>query len=104
MFLLVSYETPAQECIKALAWNPEISVFLFNELYPLDMAKLKIILEQYNNILALEDHFASIGLFGKFCINLSIFRKLKSIAPKDYIFEVGSTNYYFHENNRYFFK
>jgi transketolase len=98
--LLVSYGSPAQECIKAMAQNPEISVLVFNKLYPLDKPKLKIILEQYNNILVLEDHFASTGLFGmfcEFCNDFSIFRKLISIAPKDYIFEVGSTNNYFHE-------
>lgn len=98
--LLVSYGSPAQECIKAMAQNPEISVLVFNKLYPLDKPKLKIILEQYNNILVLEDHFASTGLFGmlcEFCIDFSIFHKLISIAPKDYMFEVGSTNNYFHE-------
>jgi transketolase len=98
--LLVSYGSPAQECIKAMAQNPEISVLVFNKLYPLDKPKLKIILEQFENILVVEDHFASTGLFGmfcEFCNYFSIFRKLISIAPKDYIFEVGSTNNYFHE-------
>jgi transketolase len=98
--LLVSYGSPAQECIKAMAQNPEISVLVFNKLYPLDKPKLKIILEQFENILVVEDHFASTGLFGmfcEFCNDFSIFRKLISIAPKDYIFEVGSTNNYFHE-------
>lgn len=98
--LLVSYGSPAQECIKAMAQNPEISVLVFNKLYPLDKPKLKIIIEQFENILVVEDHFASTGLFGtlcEFCIDFSIFQKLISIAPKDYIFEVGSTNNYFHE-------
>ena len=35
MFLLVSYETPAQEFIKALAWNPEISVAVGVSMVPI---------------------------------------------------------------------
>jgi transketolase len=98
--LLVSYGTPAQECIKAMSHNQDLSVMVFNKLYPLDKPKLKIILEQYENILVIEDHFASTGLYGLFCElcnEFSIFKQIISLAPKGYSFDVGSSNDYFHE-------
>lgn len=98
--LLISYGSPAQECIKAKDKNSEISVLVFNKLVPLDEFKLKMILEQYQNLIVVEDHFASTGLFGlicEFCITHQIIKKVESIAPTDYVFVVGTSNSYFHK-------
>lgn len=97
--LLISYGSPAQECLKAQHNNPEVAVLVFNKLSPLDKAQLKAILDSYETLIVAEDHFASTGLYGllaEFCMTNSIYKKLVSIAPSDYIFEVGrESNYFF---------
>lgn len=98
--LLISYGSPAQECIKAMEQNPELSVLVFNKLSPLDKPKLKDILDQYEKLIVVEDHFASSGLYGllcEFCNAHSICKKMISLAPTDYVFEVGRSNDYFHK-------
>jgi transketolase len=97
--LLISYGSPAQECIKAQEQNPELSVLVFNKLSPLDKPKLKDILDQYEKLIVIEDHFASSGLYGllcEFCNAYSIHKKLVSLAPTGYVFDVGRSNDYFH--------
>lgn len=98
--LLISYGSPAQECIKAMEQNPALSVLVFNKLTPLDKPALKTILEQFEKLVVIEDHFASSGLYGllcEFCNEHSICKRMTSLAPTDYVFEVGRTNDYFHK-------
>lgn len=97
--LLVSYGSPAQECLTAQGSNANLSVLIFNKLVPIGSPGLEDILISYDEIVVVEDHFASTGLFGlicEFCITNGIYKKIKSLAPKDYIFEVGRSNSYFH--------
>ena len=98
--LMISYGSPVQECIKAKEENPELSLLVFNKLTPLDSLKLNDIFNQYEKLIVIEDHFAFSGLYGLLCImcnSQAIFTKLISLAPKDYVFEAGSSNNYFHK-------
>lgn len=98
--LLISYGTPAQQCIRIKEKYPEVSVLIFNKLTHFDESLLKEILNNYDKLIVIEDHFASSGLYGvlcEFCNSHSINRKIISIAPTDYIFEVGKSNDYFHK-------
>ncbi|MCW3105825.1 MAG: tktC [Segetibacter sp.] len=98
--LLISYASPAQECIKAQENNPELSVLIFNKLRPVDAGVLQNILSTFDKLVVIEDHFASSGLYGmlcEFCMTHQIFKRIKSIAPTDYIFEVGRASNFFHE-------
>ena len=98
--LLISYGTPAQQCIRIKEKYPEVSVLIFNKLTHFDESLLKEILNNYDKLIVIEDHFASSGLYGvlcEFCNSHSINRKIISIAPTDYIFEVGKSSDYFHK-------
>jgi deoxyxylulose-5-phosphate synthase len=98
--LLISYGSPAQECLKAQEKNPEVGVLVFNKLKPIDTSVLKNILIQYETFIVIEDHFASSGLLGllsEFCILNQIYKKTISLAPNDYIFDVGRANSFFHK-------
>lgn len=98
--LLISYGSPAQQCIKIKEKYPEVSVLIFNKLIHFDELPLKEIFNNYEKLIVIEDHFASSGLYGvlcEFCNSHSINRKIISIAPTDYIFEVGKSSDYFHK-------
>lgn len=98
--LLISYGSPAQECMKVLEQNEEVSVLLFNKLLPLEPVSLFAILEQFENLFVIEDHFPSSGLYGLICefaMKHKLFKNINSIAPSDYVFEVGKTSEYFHK-------
>ena len=80
--------------------NPDVSVLVFNKLTSIDSSKLQSILNQYEKMIVAEDHFAATGLYGvicEFCMRYSIYKPITSLAPADYVFEVGRTNEYFHK-------
>lgn len=98
--LLISYGSPAQQCIRIKEKYPEVSVLIFNKLIHFDESILKEIFDNYDKLIVIEDHFASSGLYGvlcEFCNFHSINTKIISIAPTDYIFEVGKSSDYFHK-------
>ena len=98
-FLLISYGSPFQECLKVMDDNSSVSTLLFNKLIPIDEKVISSILKQYQNIYVIEDHFAINGLHSLICclcIKHKIFINIESIAPKEYDFEVGVSNNYFH--------
>ena len=98
--LLVSYGSPVQECLKAREKNSDLSVLIFNKLRCIDEELLKNILSKYDRIIVIEDHFPSSGLYSvicEFCITNLIFKKIESLAPTDYVFDVGKSNNYFHK-------
>jgi len=97
--LLISYGSPAQDCIKVKKERPDISVLLFNKLHPIDKNKLREIFKNFEKIVVIEDYFTSSGLFGmlcEFCNSYSINKKILSFAPTDYVFDVGNSKEYFH--------
>lgn len=98
--LLMSYGSPAQECLKVMEENPDVSVLIFNKLRPIDEASLQQILLKYERFFIVEDHFAATGLYGivcEFCMKHRIYKDVISIAPDHYAFEVGKNNGYFHD-------
>jgi transketolase len=102
--LLVSYGSPAQECLKVMNENQSVSVLLFNKLTPIDEINITQIIEQYENIYIIEDQFSINGLYSLICclcIKNKIYKHLQSIAPNDYVFEVGTTNEYFHKKFKF---
>ena len=102
--LLISYGSPAQECLKVMDENFSVSVLLFNKLTPIDEKVISLIIKEYKDIYVIEDHFAVNGLYSLICCICVKYRlaiNIDSIAPKDYVFEVGTTNNYFH--NRFGF-
>jgi transketolase len=100
--LLVSYGGPAQACIEAQRRNPQLSVLVINRLRPLDEQHLSEALAPCKHILVIEDHFPESGLYGSLCefiVRHSIPGKIKSLSPKNYDLEVGSSAGYF--NRKY---
>lgn len=96
--LLVSYGNPAQSCIELHRRNSEISVLVLNQLKPLNEEKLIEYLISHKRIVIVEDHFPIAGLYGSLCeiaARHSLKNKIESIAPNDYVFEVGRTSEYF---------
>jgi transketolase len=97
--LLISYGSPAQECLKVIDENASVSLLLFNKLLPIDELMISSIIKDYQEIYIIEDHFAKNGLYSLICcicVKYKIFINIESIAPKEYVFEVGVTNNYFH--------
>jgi len=98
--LLITYGSPAQECIKVQEKNVDISVLVFNKLVSLDITGLKETLAGYDRLIVVEDHFASSGLYGllcEFCNSNLIYKQLTSFAPTYYNFQVGRSSSYFHK-------
>jgi transketolase len=96
--LLVSYGNPAQVCIEARRHNPRLSVLVINRLHPLDDESLLEALAPYRRILVVEDHFPLTGLYGSLCEFASrhpLKGRIESAAPKNYVFDVGTTTEYF---------
>jgi transketolase len=97
--ILVSYGTPAQECLAAQSRDSSLSVLVVNRLRPLDDEKLADVLRPYHRIIVVEDHFPSAGLYGSLCevlVRHSVTGRLHSLAPRDYTLDVGTSNAYFH--------
>jgi transketolase len=97
--LLISYGSPAQECLKVIDENISVSVLVFNKLIPIDEVAISSIIKDYEDIYVIEDHFAANGLYSIICclcIKYKIFINIESIAPLDYLFEVGTSSTYFH--------
>lgn len=100
--LLVSYGNLAQKCIEAQTFDPTISVLIINRLRPLDENILIQALGPHDRIYVIEDHFPQSGLYGSLCefvVRNPIKGRIISIAPKSYIFEVGTSPDYFYEKN-----
>jgi transketolase len=98
--LLISYGSPAQECLKVMDAMDNVSVLVFNRLIPLHKEKLQKHLTGFRRYIVVEDQFASAGLYGLLCefINTSAASiHLESIAPSGYVFDVGKSNSYFHK-------
>jgi len=98
--LLISYGSPAQECIKMMGRDPKVSVLIFNKLTPVDEVRLSDILKEYKTLYVVEDHFPSTGLHGiicELCMQHKIYQDIYSLSPKNYVFEVGKTNEYYHK-------
>jgi transketolase len=96
--LLVSYGTPAQNCIEVQKEMPEVSVLVVNKLRPLDPKTLSEALAPHSRIIVVEDHFASSGLFNSLCEFVSqhpVRGRLSSVAPQTYTLEVGTSPEYF---------
>ena len=96
--VLLSYGTPAQECLQAREIDPRLAVIILNRLLPLP-DDLAAALDPYSSIIVVEDHFPDHGLFGAICrlATVSSLRgKIQSLAPKDYSLEVGVTPGYYH--------
>jgi len=96
--LLVSYGNPAQVCLEAQRRDARLSVLIINRLHPLDDGRLIEALTPYRQILVVEDHFPLTGLYGSLCefaARHPIKGRIKSAAPKNYAFDVGTTPEYF---------
>jgi transketolase len=97
--LLVSYGTPAQDCLAAQARDDALALLVVNRLRPLDEEQLAGALRPYKRIVVVEDHFPSTGLYGSLCevmIRQRVTGRLESLAPRDYTLDVGTSNAYFH--------
>ena len=98
--VLVSYGNPAQNCIQVRKEDPRISVIIINRLRPLDDNELLKALYPHKRIIVVEDHFPQSGLYGTLCeliARSSLPRRVESIAPRGYSFDVGATPEYFHK-------
>jgi len=96
---LVSYGTPAQECLAAQEKDRSLSVIVINRLRPLEEEKILDVLARYKRIFVIEDHFPSSGLYGSLCEILVKHRRtfqIHSLGPRDYTLEVGTSNDFFH--------
>jgi transketolase len=97
--LLVSYGTPAQECVAAQARDETLALLVVNRLRPLDEKQFAAALHPYKRIVVVEDHFPSAGLYGSLCevmMRQRVTSRLESLAPRDYTLDVGTSNAYFH--------
>ena len=98
--LLVSYGNSAQVCIEVHKQDPRISVLVINRLHPLDEDKLSETLGPHKRIFVVEDHFPKSGLYGSICEFIArnpVRGEIKSLAPRDYSFEVGTSPDYFYK-------
>lgn len=98
--LYVSYGSLGLELIKL---NKEMKkdVLLLNKIYPLkDEKNLGKILQNYKNIIIVEDQFPYNGLYSVFCDiknNFNLSSKIISLSPKNYDFYVGKNPEYYHK-------
>ncbi|HEY3798094.1 MAG TPA: transketolase C-terminal domain-containing protein [Caulobacteraceae bacterium] len=98
--LLVSYGTPAQTCLQAQEKDPRLSVLVVNKLRPLDDEAIAAALAPHDQIYVVEDHFPSSGLYGSLCEVIAghpIKGRLRSLAPRDYTLDVGTSPAFFHQ-------
>jgi len=98
--LLVSYGNPAQVCLEARCRDPRLSVLVVNRLHPLDEGILAEALTPHRRIVVVEDHFPVTGLYGSLCEFAARHRlggQLESVAPIDYMFDVGLSPEYFYK-------
>ena len=98
--LLVSYGGPVQLCLQAQHCNPALSLLVLNRLRPIDEEQLFTALEPHQRILVIEDHFGHSGLYGTLCEFVArrpIRGGLESLAPTNYVFDVGSSPDFFYK-------
>ena len=99
--LLVSYGAPSQTCIKVQQIDPSVSVLIVNRLRPLDKNVLAEALAPHSRIFVVEDHIPSCGLYGSLCEFVTenpCPGQLYSLAPRNYLFTVGTSSNYFHQH------
>lgn len=97
--LLVSYGTPAQNCVDAQKLDPRLGVLVINRLRPIDEAALARALGGYKEIVVVEDHFPESGLYGTLCefnARHPLSGRIRSLAPRGYTLEVGTSPAYFY--------
>jgi len=102
--LLVSYGTAAQDCLRAQEKNPDFGCLILNQLVPLDRKGVLTALNDYGQIVVVEDHFGATGLYGmicELCASSGVLKQITSRSPDDYTFEVGKSNAYFHKKYRF---
>jgi transketolase len=98
--LLVTYGNTTSDCLEVKIKYPKISVLVIEKLNPLKESEIIDKLGYFSKIIVVEDHFPQTGLYSS--ISNLIHKKglqieLHSLAPQEYILEVGASTKYFHK-------
>ena len=97
--LLVSYGTPAQNCLEVQKRDGRVSVLVISKLKPLDARAISDMLAPHARIFVVEDHVPGPGLYGSLCEVVAqhpVKGRLFSVAPDGYTFDVGNSSDYFY--------
>ena len=94
--LLITYGSNINQCL-SVKKEKNVSLLFLNKVYPIEEQIFKII-KEYKNILIIEDHNPSTGLFSSIAenmINSSNNQKFYSLGPKKFEYKVGNSLEYF---------
>ena len=94
--LLVTYGANINQCL-IVKREKNISVLVLNKIHPIDDEVFKII-KEYENVIVVEDHNPSTGLFSSITENMINFpenTKFYSLGPKKFEYKVGNSLEYF---------
>lgn len=65
--LMITHGNILENCVKAAAMDSRFSLFCMNMVKPLARGELNRLLNQYDHVLVVEDHFRGSGLFNSLC-------------------------------------
>lgn len=94
--LLVTYGANIKQCL-LVKKKKNVSVLVLNKIHPVDNEIYKII-KKYRNVLVIEDHNPSTGLFSSLTenmINYSKTTKFFALGPRKFEYKVGNSLEYF---------
>jgi transketolase len=97
--LLVTHGTTLKNCMDAAENMDNTDVYCMNKIKPLDDGLLGVLGRKYKNIIVVEDHFGSSGLYNSICQKLFENRfqdkNIYSLSPPDNYEEVVGNSDYF---------
>lgn len=94
--LLVTYGSNVNQCL-LVKKEKNVSVLILNKIYPLDEKVFKIV-KEYKNIIVVEDHNPSTGLYTSIIenmVNFSIMKNFYPLGPRNFEYKVGNSLEYF---------
>jgi transketolase len=97
--LVITHGTTLENCMKAVDAGGDFSVYCLNRIKPLDRDELAKLFRRYHNIVVIEDHFVSSGLYNSICqvvVDLQLRdTRIHCIAtPEIYEKKVGTAAYF----------
>jgi transketolase len=96
--LLATYGSITANCLEVAAKHDDVSALVFNRLRPIEWAAIEEAMTAHGEVIVVEDHFPDQGLYGTLCRLLmehGVYPRVRSLAPRDYTFTIGTSNRFF---------